>query len=223
MRSVYPVNTLERELSYDEYWRAKRPGNLGMLSSFQRRRAEIVQQFIDRGATVLDIGCGDGAILSYLREQKQIHGIAVDSSELAISHAASLGFETIKIDCNDTSSLSRLPTIDYILLLEVLEHLPRPEEVLAALRSKCTKAMIVSVPNSGYYVHRLRFLSGRFPLQWIAHPGEHLRFWTLADFRWWIRALKFKFAALKCYEGIPVLNKLWPSLFAAGIVARLES
>ena len=78
--------------------------------------------------------------------------------------------------------------------------------------------MIFSFPNSGYYAHRLRFLFGRFPLQWVVHPGEHLRFWTVKDVNSWVNALKMNFIKLIVYEGVPVLNKIWPSMFGQGII-----
>ena len=221
MNKKYPVNTISQDYSYDSYWHHKRPGNLGTLSDFQRRRADIVSTLIEEHSSVLDIGCGDGSLLGYLVEKLSINGIGVDNSAYALSAAAARNLNVWKANVEDLETLNELPETDYILLLEVLEHLARPEDLLVRLRKKCRKAMIISVPNSGYYTHRLRLLFGRFPMQWFVHPGEHLRFWTVSDFRWWVSAQKFSLDALELYEGRPILGKIWPSLFAAGIVAKI--
>ena len=107
---------------------------------------------------------------------------------------------------------------DYIILSEIIEHLPDPESLLNALRPVARKGIIVSIPNTGYVYHRLRLLLGRFPLQWIVTPGEHLRFWTRTDFHWWARQMKFRIAREFPYVGAPGLKEVWPSLFAAAFV-----
>ena len=67
-----------------------------------------------------------------------------------------------------------------------------------------------------------RLLLGRFPLQWLAHPGEHLRFWTHVDFLWWANCLGYRVQTAIPYQGTPFLKRLWPNLFASGIVYVLE-
>jgi 2-polyprenyl-3-methyl-5-hydroxy-6-metoxy-1,4-benzoquinol methylase len=107
---------------------------------------------------------------------------------------------------------------DYIIMSEIIEHLPDPEMLLNALRSHVRKGLIVSIPNTGYHQHRLRLLMGRFPLQWVVTPGEHLRYWTRIDFHWWARQLGFRVAREFPYEGTPGLKEAWPNLFAAALV-----
>ena len=69
----YPVDVIPlQKIDYDAYWHSKRGANMAYLSTFQRRRAEVVARLIRPGATLLDIGCGNGAILAYLREHRQI-------------------------------------------------------------------------------------------------------------------------------------------------------
>jgi methionine biosynthesis protein MetW len=109
-------------------------------------------------------------------------------------------------------------TFDYIILSEIIEHLPDPEGLLSVLRPFARKAIIVSIPNTGYYQHRLRLLFGKFPLQWLVTPGEHLRFWTQADFHWWIKQIRFEIIDEIPYEGTPGLKQIWPGMFAAAFV-----
>jgi methionine biosynthesis protein MetW len=219
----YPAYSLPlTAVDYDQYWRDKRKGDMGALTDFQRRRAEIVASMVEDGASVVDIGCGNGAILEYLREHRRIKGIAVDRSPLALEHVGQNGFQTVAADISDPACWEMLPEADYVLALEVIEHLPNAEQVVAMLAGKARKALILSIPNTGYFVHRLRLLCGRFPAQWRLHPGEHLRFWTLADARWWVRAMELPSSTLVPYEGIPFLNRLLPSWFAAGLIMNVK-
>ena len=220
----YPVDKLElKSVNYDDYWRDKRKNCLGLLTDFQRNRANIVATMIDDGASVLDLGCGDGAILAYLRNKKGIVGIGVDTSKVALDHLSSQGFTTIQLELDNFSNLESLPEVDYVMALEVIEHMPNPEQFLSILESKCRKAFILSIPNTGYYIHRLRLLFGHFPMQWRLHPGEHLRFWTVADLKWWVKAIGRDLSELCLYKGLPGLNKLFPSWFAQGMVIKINN
>ena len=219
----YPKTILEEDTAdYDAYWKEKRGGALGELSPFQEKRASLVAELIETNATVLDIGCGDGAVLNYLREQKQIEPWGIDKSEIALAQAKESGVKTIMGDLRDPRVLEAIPEVDYITALEVLEHVPHPEELLRALAPKCRKGFIVSFPNTGYWLHRLRLLFGRVPAQWRRHPGEHVRFWTIKDARWWVQAMGWELRALKTYEGLRGLNKICPSWFAMGIVLKIQ-
>lgn len=207
---------------YDAYWNQKSPGR-AVLSPWQKRRADlVVAGIMDDGTpspVIADIGCGDGTILAYVA--RQIPGARVvgyDSSEVALTLARGSGVhETHRLDARTDRTLSAVAPCDYILLLETLEHLADAEEVLRTAVSKARRGVFVSVPNTGFFTYRLRLLGGKFPAQWIRFPNEHLRFWTLADMRWWTKALGFVDARVATYQGVPFLNRLWPSMFAGGL------
>jgi hypothetical protein len=59
-------------------------------------------------------------------------------------------------------------------------------------------------------------------LQWVVTPGEHLRFWTRADFHWWARQMSFEIAKEFPYQGTRFLKELWPGLFASAFVYVLR-
>jgi len=217
----YPTNTLlNSDINYNEYWKTKRGDKLGALSEFQRKRADKVIPFLLDGDTVLDVGCGDGAILDYILKHVNIKAIGVDKSLESLNHVKSRGIETIHCDLAEAGALEKIPAVDYVLALEILEHMPAPELFLDALDSKVRKGFIVSFPNTGYWMHRFRLLFGRFPMQWRVHPGEHLRFWTIRDTKWWFKAMNRNIESLIAYEGVPYFNKLWPSMFAMGLVIK---
>jgi methionine biosynthesis protein MetW len=220
----YPktVSNLNEKIDYDQYWQIKRKGNLTKLSAFQSARANAVLPWIEPNSSVLDIAAGNCAILNFLRDNKNIKATALDKSQVALEAAKSLGFEAQQIDISCIEQHQHLPKVDYILALEILEHIPNAEEVLLSLTNFANKAIILSVPNTGFISHRLRLLFGRFPLQWLCHPGEHLRFWTVTDLRWWLTKLNLDSCDFKFYEGTPILNRLLPRLFAKGQIVKIS-
>jgi len=219
----YPVTTLEHT-DYEAYWRSKRKSHDDWTpNSFQKARAMIIAENIADGESVLDVGCGDCVLLAEVMKQKRINGNAADITEYARERANTIGVSFVKHDMRDQTSINDLPLADHVLLCEVLEHIPAAEEYLMAMMRVARKSVFVSVPNTGYIMHRLRLLFGRFPLQWRLHPNEHVRFWTYSDMCWWLRALNMhKKSVVFTYEGIPVLNKIFKSFFSAGFVVQIS-
>jgi methionine biosynthesis protein MetW len=215
---VYPSTTHVGITDYDTYWDNKAPSGLGHLSPWRLKRAAAFARIIKSGERVLDLGVGDGALLKYLIEQKQIVGYGLDISPKAVEFCRQQGLEVDLADVNKPLSAYLTGHFDYVILSEIIEHLPDPESLLYSLRPYIEKGMIVSIPNTGFHQHRLRLLLGRFPLQWVVTPGEHLRFWTRADFHWWTKQLGFEIIQEFPYEGTPLLRTLWPGLFAAAFV-----
>ena len=107
---------------------------------------------------------------------------------------------------------------DTILISEVLEHVSEPERLLRQVQPHIRERLILTFPNIAYMPHRLRLLFGRFPVQWGWHPGEHLRFWSLSDFGWWLDQLGYEVMAIRASNGIRGLARIWPSLFGNQIV-----
>lgn len=220
-----PAFTL-RPLSYDDYWEAR--GGVSdsqTLSIWQLYRVDRVIPHLVEGDVVLDLGCGGSGTLNAIRSRAPIRGIGADISSAALEKLRAEGYAAIEIDLRDPSTLEKLPEVDYVLAFELLEHLPEPEMVLAALVPKVRKGIWVSFPNTGYWTYRLRLLGGRVPRQWIRNPGEHLRFWTLSDLRWWTavldRELHLDLRYLDVYRGFGVLRRLWPGLFGMAFLFLL--
>ncbi len=214
---VYPKLKVH-DASYDAYWQSRGLDSKVKLNSFQKKRVDLTLVYLDENSTILDIGCGNGALLAYLNRAKQMEKlIGVDVSEKALAFAKENNIETIKGDISSLEILEKLPLADYILMFEVIEHFPNSEDLIKWAAKHAKKGVFFSVPNTGFFAHRLRLLLGRFPLQWRVNPSEHLRFWTVCDIKWWLRALGFENYILEVYEGTPFLNKIWPSLFGQGI------
>lgn len=207
--------------AYEAYWQAKFEARKGAMSPFRLARAQAMAELVQPGEKVLDLGVGDGAILKYLVDHRQIDGYGLDISAQAVEFCRSQGLNVAQADVNQPIGAMIDTHYDVIIMSEIIEHLPDPETVLNRLRDKSDRLMI-SIPNTGFYHHRLRLLMGHFPLQWVVWPGEHLRFWTIPDFRWWVKQLDFRLTHAIAYTGTPGLYKVWPGLFGKGMLYVLR-
>lgn len=215
----YPIMQVDK-VDYEAYWNNKKKGSLGMPNSFQIARANWISGRIKENCSILDVGCGDGSVLIAIRKNKKISAIGADCSTVMLEFLEKQNITANFLDLSKKNSIESLPTKDHYLVLEVLEHFPNPEEFLRRCLERVGESVFVSVPNTGYISHRLRLLFGKFPLQWRAHPSEHLRFWTVADFKWWVDQLNLtEQTEIGYYAGFPILNKIFPNLFAQGIIA----
>jgi len=202
-------------LDYDAYWSTRSVDEV-------HPRFDLIARLVRPGSRVLDIGCGDGSLLLHLAATRDAAGLGVDISAIAVEHARARGVSCDVVDITDPAY--RVPAdIDVVVISEVLEHIPDPEAVLQRIRSHGPDHVIVTVPNTGYLEHRLRLLFGRFPVQWLLHPGEHVRFWTVADFRTMASATGFTVRRV-----IPALGwfpmATWrPGLFASQIIYDLRA
>ena len=209
---------------YDAYWRDKRRHGMGTLSPFQKQRADWILPRIETGSTILDVGCGDGGVLLYLLRHRDLAPIGAEISEYALEFLESRGIATVKSDIRDPESLARLPDVDHVILFEVLEHVPNPETFLKQIERKARKSIFFSFPNTGYFPYRVRMLLGSFVMQWRLYPGEHLRFWTYSDLKWWLNELGYENrSSIHVYEGIPLLNRVWGSLFGMAFVGEIRA
>lgn len=207
-----PDVTLPR-MDYENYWRMRG------YHSFQPRY-RIITDIVAPDSTVLDIGCGEGLLLAHLSQVRSIKGLGLDISSEAVRIARE---RAVQAEVADILTWRLDEEYDYIIISEVLEHLPTPEDVIAKVCGHFRRALIVSIPNIGYYPHRLRLLFGRFPLQWGFHPAEHLRYWTVVDFKQWIRSFGLEVTAVYSSNGLFLLHKYWPNLFGNQVVFVIKS
>jgi 2-polyprenyl-3-methyl-5-hydroxy-6-metoxy-1,4-benzoquinol methylase len=239
-KTLHFINRLKRSLNlvfgyqslwlynneYNKYWESRSPRRSIALNDFQIYRFNWFIKRASRSFTINDIGCGNGAIIEKILDCKDIHVSkinAVDFSLYALSKINDSRVSKYKIDFSDSKNLLVLPRTDYVLLFEVIEHISDAEDLLINSLMLSKKALFFSIPNTGYFPYRLRLLFGKFPIQWKIKPNEHLRFWTLSDLKWWLSELGFlDRSEISTYKGVPVLNFLFPNLFAAGIIVKID-
>ncbi len=140
---------------------------------------EIVK-LVEPGSSVLDLGCGDGALLARLIAAKQVRGRGVELRESMIIESISKGISVFQGDLDEGLRDYASGSYDYVILNQTLQVVHRPMLLLAEML-RVGKRVIVSFPNFGYYRVRLQLLvSGRMPVtsdlpySWYDTPNIHL-------------------------------------------------
>jgi methionine biosynthesis protein MetW len=172
---------------------------------------------VPEGALVLDIGCGDGQLLAWLRDTKGVEGRGIELDPSDVAAAVGRGLAVVQGDAD--TDLADYPdaAFDVVILSNTLQAMQRPAAVLAEL-VRIGRSAIVSFPNFGHWRVRLGLaMSGRMPVtrslpvSWHETPNIH--FCTIADFE-----------ALAAEMGLTVERRaglhsgrqvaLWPNLLA---------
>lgn len=168
----------------------------------ERTSLSVLASLIHDGATVLDLGCGSGALGQYLLETRQCTSDGLTWSEAEATHARPHYRRVVVADLEVCDLAAAFPAgqYDYIVCADVLEHLRAPERVLAACRELLkpgTGRLLVSVPNAGYAGLVAELLQGEFRYREEGLLDRtHLRFFTrrslarfLGDERWAVQSL----------------------------------
>jgi methionine biosynthesis protein MetW len=147
---------------------------------------QIIADMVSPGARVLDIGCGDGALLDYLVHFKQVDGRGIELSQAGVNNCVRQGLSVIQGDAD--TDLKDYPTgaFDYAILSQTLQATFDPKGVIEQL-VRIGKRAIVSFPNFGVWHVRLKLLyGGQMPVTdslehaWYETPNIHLC--TITDF-----------------------------------------
>lgn len=146
----------------------------------------VIASLIRPGARVLDIGCGEGDLLDWLRAHQQVDGRGIEIDQQQVHRAIARGISVIQGDV--ASDLPHYPdqSYDFVVLSQTLQTMKDPRAVLQQL-VRIGEQAIVSVPNFGYWKNRLQLmLTGRMPVnktlsyEWYDTPNIH--FCTITDF-----------------------------------------
>ncbi len=151
-----------------------------------RSDLRIVADMVEPGSRVLDVGCGDGALLAYLGHVKQVDGRGVELSQTGVNACVRHGLSVIQGDADTDLKDYPSDAFDYVILGQTLQATHNPKEVLQEM-VRIGRRAIVSFPNFGFWKVRLELLTtGRMPMtdvlsyQWYETPNIHLC--SLKDF-----------------------------------------
>ena len=151
----------------------------------------IIAANVAAGARVLDVGCGDGALMAALRAEKQVDARGLELDPANVAAAVARGLSVIQGDADSDLADYPADAFDYAILSQTLQTTMRPDQVLDQLLRIGRKAF-VSFPNFAHWRVRLSLLWGGrmpvtrlLPLAWYETPNIHHV--TIDDFRAYVR------------------------------------
>lgn len=148
-------------------------------------RANLIEDWIQKDSSLLDVGVGDGIVAEYLVKKLNIKVHGLDISENACKKAQAKGIDCEIKDIHYGLKLKDNEIYDYILLMEVIEHIVHPEKVVMDAIKHSRKGVVITIPNSGYIKWRIHLLRWYTPRQ----SYTHLHFWSIKDFEIWCTSL----------------------------------
>ncbi len=146
----------------------------------------VIADMIEPSSSLLDVGCGEGDLLAYLQQEKQVSGRGIELSQSGVNRCIARGLSVIQGDADIDLTYYPDNAYDYAVLSHTLQTLRQPKETLQHL-VRIARHAIVSVPNFGHWKNRLYLACmGRMPVtrslsyQWYDTPNIH--FCTITDF-----------------------------------------
>ena len=183
-----------------------------------------IAAWIPQGASVLDLGCGDGSLLRYLKDTRKVRGYGVEISDANIVACVRNGVNVIQGDLESGLSGFESDAFDFVLLSQTLQA-TRHTEPLVQEMLRVGREGIVSFPNFGYWRNRLNVLRGKMPVsrelpyQWYDTPNVHLC--TLHDFEEFCRNLDITVLERRVMTGSSEVMTL-PNLLGSTAVYRFQ-
>ena len=151
-----------------------------------KKEFQIISDLIENNTRVLDVGCGDGTLMKYLKDKKNVDTRGLEISKDKVQICISKGLTVI--EGNAEKDLKQFPnsSFDYVILSQTLQAFLDPENVISELLRVGKKA-IVTIPNFGYWKVRIHLLfRGTMPItkdlpnEWYNTPNLHMC--TIKDF-----------------------------------------
>lgn len=145
----------------------------------------VIANWIPPGERVLDLGCGDGRLLRYLRETKGVSGYGVEIDHERILGCIRNGVDVIQIDIEGGLSGFEDQSFNHVIISQALQAMHATERILSEMLRVAEEA-VVSFPNFAYRANREAIAAGRMPVSedlpydWYDTPN--VRFFTIADF-----------------------------------------
>jgi methionine biosynthesis protein MetW len=185
---------------------------------------QSIARLVPQGARVLDLGCGDGALLDHLQRERGCTGYGIEIADENVLACAKRGVNVIQLNLDQGLSLFDDATFDVVLQIDTLQHLRNAETMLRET-ARVGKLGIVAFPNFAHWPNRLAVLRGRMPVtkrlpyQWYDTPN--IRVGTFKDFE--VLATKNRLAILDSFglqDGHE--KRFLPNLTASTAVFKFE-
>ena len=189
----------------------------------------VIEKWVEVRSKVLDLGCGNGNILSELQKTKDINGLGVEIEEKNIEECLLQNINVIEQNIDDGLINFSNDSFDVVILSQTIQVLKNPNTALGEI-TRIGKTCIVTIPNFGHWRSRLSLLlNGRMPVtsplpeSWHATPNIHLC--TLKDFEMLCSELLItieeRVTVNSNNENKWYLN-IWPNLFSASAIYKIS-
>ena len=185
---------------------------------------QALARLVPHGSRVLDLGCGDGALLDYLQRERGCSGYGVEFADANVLACVRRGVNVLQLNLDEGLSMFGDNSFDVVLQIDTLQHL-RNAEVMLRETARVGKSGIVAFPNFAHWPNRLSILRGRMPVtrrlpyQWYDTPN--IRVGTYKDFE--VLAGKNRLRILDAFglqEGQTL--RWWPNARAGTAVFHFE-
>lgn len=156
---------------------------------------QIIASWIEPGSKVLDLGCGEGDLLNYLKKVKRVAGTGIECVEKRVAQCIEKGLSVLQGDINEEIVNYPDNNFDYVILSQTLQQVYEPAKLIDSLL-RVGKMGIVSFPNFSHWGIRLQLLiSGyapktkQLPYEWYNTPN--IRVITIKDFKKFSKEIGF--------------------------------
>ena len=145
---------------------------------------DAIARLVPEGSRVLDLGCGDGAMLAHLQQTRGCTGYGIEIDDANVLACVKRGVNVIQLNLDEGLDLFADASFDVVLQIDTLQHL-RNAEVMLRETVRVGRVGIVAFPNFAHWPNRLSVLRGRMPVtrrlpyQWYDTPN--IRVGTHAD------------------------------------------
>ena len=145
----------------------------------------VIANLVPQGARVLDLGCGDGALLALLQAERGCSGYGIEIDDANVLECVRRRVNVIQLNLDEGLAMFDDASFDVVLQVDTLQHLRNTETMLRET-ARVGRVGIVAFPNFAHWPHRLSVLMGRMPVtkrlpyQWYDTPN--IRVGTYADF-----------------------------------------
>ena len=194
------------------------------MNSPKRADFDAIAKWVRPGASVLDLGCGDGSLLRFLRESRGATAYGVDIDDQNVLACMKNGVNVIQADLERGLSGFETGSFDYVILSQTLQAVQQTESIVKEIL-RVGREGIVSFPNFGYWRARIQLLAGHMPVsrelpyQWYDTPNSHL--FTIDDFDRFCDSFGVRVVErIVLTDGRPV--HAWPNMRGAIAVCRLD-
>jgi len=198
-----------------------------MNNGYAPQRADFaaIAAWVRRGSRVLDLGCGDGSLLKYLKQERSISGLGVEIDDASILACVRNGTNVVQSDLERGLSDFADNSFDYVILSQTLQTVRHSERIIREMLRVGVEG-IVTFPNFGYWKNRLQVAAGRMPVsenlpyQWFDTPNVHLC--TIADFERFCRERGIRVVERNVLTNGSSVG-LWPNFLGALAVYHFGS